>query len=153
MEKGLIWQHECLLLKCSVQFTYKHSTFTFSHKYFLTGFYSNMYKRDYGIRIISNTIYRIHASQMTFQRLILISISPMMLFCLPNTKHCLILLQLIPGMYKSIFRILTIVEVISNLCFLALFLSMPAWNNGKVLDSESEDPGSIPAKGEFFFKF
>ena len=54
-------------------------------------------------------------------------------------------------MYKSIFRILTIVEVISNLCFLALFSSMPAWNNGKALDSESEDPGSIPAKGEFFF--
>ena len=57
-------------------------------------------------------------------------------------------------MYKSIFRILTIVEVISNLCFLAIFLSMPAWNNGKALDSESEDPGSIPTKGEiFFFKF
>ena len=53
-------------------------------------------------------------------------------------------------MYKSIFRILTIVEVISNLCFLALFSSMPAWNNGKALDSESKDPGSIPAKGEFF---
>ena len=54
-------------------------------------------------------------------------------------------------MYKSIFRILTIVEVISNLCFLALFSSMPVWNNGKALDSESEDIGSIPAKDEFFF--
>ena len=96
-----------------------------------------------------NALGMVH--QMTFQRLILISISPMMLFCLPNTKHCLILLQLIPGMYKSIFRILTIVEVISNLCFLALFSSMQAWNNGKALDSESEDPGSIPAKGKFFF--
>ena len=47
--------------------------------------------------------------QMTCQRLILISRSPMMHFCLPITKHFLILLQLIHGMYKSI---LTIVELI-----------------------------------------
>ena len=30
---------------------------------------------------------------------------------------------------------------------------MLAWNNGKALDSKSEDPGSFPTKREFFLNF
>ena len=86
--------------------------------------------------------------QMTCQRLILISRSPMMHFCLPITKHFLILLQLIHGMYKSI---LTIVELVLNLCFMVTFSSMSAWNNGKALYSESVKPGSILMIGEIFY--
>ena len=51
-------------------------------------------------------------------------------------------------MYKSI---LSIVELVLKVCHKATFPSLSAWNNGKALDSESSEPGSILAVAKILF--
>ena len=70
-------------------------------------------------------------------------------FLSPNYKTLFDFTLAYPWKYKSILT--TIVELGLNLCFMATLLSMSAWNNGRGLNFESGELGSILALGEIFF--